>query len=115
MKQELYSYIIDKDRQRQIIKEYNTTVKHGASLPAVICDLFAVLEIDGDTITALVDLAPYTASVERLNIRDLRRVRAGWNSDGYVYPLLTDLSEQQARQEHRRMWDGIATAECGFY
>lgn len=115
MKQELYNYIISEEKQRQIIKEYNTTVKHGASLPAVICDIFAILETDGDTITALVDLAPYTATIERLNVRDLRRVRSGWNSDGYIYPLLIDLSEQEARQAHRQMWDEIATAECGFY
>lgn len=115
MKQETYNYIISEEKQKQIIKEYNTTVKHGASLPAVICDIFAILEADSDTITALVDLAPYTASVERLNVQDLRRVRTGWNSDGYIYPFLTDLSEQQARQAHRQMWDEIATAECGFY
>lgn len=105
MKQETYNYIISEEKQKQIIKEYNTTVKHGASLPAVICDIFAILEADSDTITALVDLAPYTASVERLNVQDLRRVRTGWNSDGYIYPFLTDLSEQQARQAHRQMWD----------
>lgn len=104
------------------LRAMNSETVKGEFFPDAVNDIIYFAEAytediksGGANINALVDLALYTATIERLNVRDLRRVRSGWNSDGYIYPLLTDLSEQEARQAHRQMWDEIATAECGFY